>query len=600
MSSQGELSTWRYIYTHRRTEGATGYFSCEPELEESFDQSLNRLACRPMDSFLHQKLLNELVEMDTQGWLDLASLCLDKKALQARAFSENREAVAKVLSCLLLECVILIDACRHALDAKIGELHKTAGEWAEYCPFPQIMKLWETGKRKGFELYGQAIKSLLDLPGEENPLLDESSNEAMFGNLASFEKHGHLLRKLYAGFSAPEHSTKPMPAEDVAILARERLEQAGFLQGPEMRHEASLCPIALLRQWTVKTVVRHGRHRHSLQGLATAYGRGLSLAQARASCLMEIVERASAYISTNSGGKYGAGQTEGLFHELPFLHASAGELRVSAYKLFIPAQGDAALWQDVPLYWVEGSDALGNRIFVPAQAVFLFSNFDEPSLYEQSASTGLASGTSPAQAKLAALGEILERDANATSLHNYRHCFIPRSRDEMIQGLLDDYRAKRIFLYMQDIGNECAFPVYRCIVRDSMGRAVYATGASLDGKRAALSAITETPWPYSWSSPFPTSKLSLPPPPNLPVRFLEDLPNYSFGSPVADLALVEKLLTSQGHAPAYVDISRADLQFPVIRAFIPEMESNGDYDASMPPGPRFRARNYLYNKKFFK
>lgn len=599
MSNQSDLSVWTYIYTHKKTEGATGYFSCEPELEESFEQSLQKLASRPMDSFLHQKLLNDLGSMDTEARHRLAGLCLDMNTTQS-LFEDDKEPVCQILACIFLECAILEDTCRLELGDKIGELYKKAEESWKYSPFPQIMKLWERGRGKDFENYGMAIQTLSNLPGRKHPLLEEALNEALFRKLFAFEKNRELLKKTYASFAPPEHSEIVMSAEELTGVAKERLEMTGLLHGPEMRHEASLSPIALLRQWTVKTEVRQGRHKHTLNGLATSYGRGLSLVKARASCLMEIVERASAYVCIDKGGKYGAGQVLGLTHDMPLLYGRAGELRAAGYRLFIPAQGDAALWEDMPLHWVQGSDPYGQEIFVPAQAVFLFSNLDEVSLYEQGASTGLASGTSLAQAKLAALTEIIERDANATSLHQYRHCFIPSSRDEILQGLLDDYRAKRIFLYMQDISNESAFPVYRCIVRDSRGQAFYATGASLDAKKAALSALTETPWPYSWSSPFPSSRLSIPPPPNLPVHFLEDLPNYSFDKPEADLALIEKVLRIQGQTPIYVDISRADLQFPVIRAFIPDMESNGEYDASMPPGPRFMARNYLYDKNYFK
>ena len=64
--------------------------------------------------------------------------------------------------------------------------------------------------------------------------------------------------------------------------------ESGVVDGPEMRHEASLSPIALLRGWQVDIAVQSGAVRHTLKGKATAYGRGLSLAAARASYAMGI------------------------------------------------------------------------------------------------------------------------------------------------------------------------------------------------------------------------------------------------------------------------------------------------------------------------
>lgn len=84
-------------------------------------------------------------------------------------------------------------------------------------------------------------------------------------------------------------------AGETKAMALDRLAQAGIVTGPEMRHESSLSPIALLRQWVMKTTVHNERHHFRFEGEQTAYGRGLDLESARAACVMEIVERCSAY-----------------------------------------------------------------------------------------------------------------------------------------------------------------------------------------------------------------------------------------------------------------------------------------------------------------
>lgn len=571
-----------YIFTHARTEGATGWYACLPEFAESLERELARLASRPLDSFLRQKLLSDLAGLPASALQDLARRCLAPESPDAsRAETSDAEAWRGVVACLLLERAALGDEAR--FQDFLEDLRKAAD--VRLSPFPDILQ----GGNAGNEYWAGLIKNLPERPPAA--ILDASR----FKNLPDLEKWGGSLNRARAAFIFQgEAKERPRPGE-TAVLARERLERAGLLLGPEMRHEASLSPIALLRQWQVNAEINHARHRHTLKGAATAFGRGLSLAQARASCLMEIVERASAHLSVRPGGEYGQGEVVGLVCPRSLVYGSETELR--GERLYTPmADGD---WRDVPLYWLEGEDAAGGKVLAPAQAVFLFSNLDEASVYEREASTGLASGSSMPEARLAALAEILERDACATTLFDWRHCFIPASRDEKLQGLLDDYRAKRIFLVMQDISNESGFPVYRCIVRDAQGQACFASGAGLDGQKAALSALTETPWPYSWSSPFPSERISTPPPAGLPLRYLEDLPDFSSGFPEADLAMLEKLLIEQGRTPVYFDLSRADLQFPVARAFIPEMETNGEYGPFLSPGPRFFARNYHIFKNYF-
>ena len=77
-----------------------------------------------------------------------------------------------------------------------------------------------------------------------------------------------------------------------------------------------------------------------------------------------------------------------------------------------------------------------------------------------------------------------------------------------------------------------------------------ATGANLNGARAALAALTETPWPYVWARPAPFGKASVPGLAALPERVLEDLPDYSLPSAEANLRLLESVLA--GHAkPLY-------------------------------------------------
>jgi len=52
----------------------------------------------------------------------------------------------------------------------------------------------------------------------------------------------------------------------------------------------------------------------------------------------------------------------------------------------------------------------------------------------------------------------------------------------------------------------------------------------------------------------------------------EALPNYSSGDPAQDLHLLEKLLIMNGYRPIYIDLTREDLDIPVVKCLVPGLE----------------------------
>ena len=178
----------------------------------------------------------------------------------------------------------------------------------------------------------------------------------------------------------------------------------------------------------------------------------------------------------------------------------------------------------------------------------------------------------------------MERDAEATTPFRREGCFVLKSRDERLQALLDDYAARGIQIQFQDITTELGVPAYRCFVMSRRGEVAQATGANLCGSRAALAALTEVPWPYPYGEP------TGPALGGLPVRWLEDLPDYSLPSAEASCTLLERTLCAQGRTPLYVDISRKDLDMPVVRALVPGLELTADFDRFSRPSLRLLAR----------
>ena len=194
------------------------------------------------------------------------------------------------------------------------------------------------------------------------------------------------------------------------------------------------------------------------------------------------------------------------------------------------------------------------------------------------------------------LMEVIERDADATTPFCRHTCFTLCSRDPRIQGLLDDYAARGIRVQFQDITSEFGVPVYRCFVTARDGSVATATGAGLRGSDAALSALTETPWPYSWATPAPHGVASGPGLAGLARRALEDLPDWSLPTAEASLRLLENVLAAHGREVLHVDLTRADLDIPVARVLVPGLEPHADFDALTRPAPRLFARQALLNE----
>lgn len=567
-----------YAYTHARTEATTGYFSCEPPKSLSLEAALQRLEAAPLDDFLHLHCLRALSAKKPEELHSLAAACYDPAA---DAFTRP------ALAALLAECAILLPHCREVCaafppdaTARLAPASPAVYLRAAQLPDVTAVAAWN-------ELFQANICEHHPLPRPEEaetPLLFEPGELA--ATAQELQARSGILARLHAAL-LPEAGPawQRPPPQETFLRALDALMEAGLLAGPEMRHEASLSPIALLRAWQVDLTVRSGCLHYNLRGQATAYGRGLSLAQARASYAMEIVERASAYVSVGQGGLSPHGEIPDRLKPLPLLKARYSELQKAGRPALDPNRLPLeAPYADAPLHWLQARAADGAATLVPAQAVFLFCNLDEPALFLAGGSTGLAAGNTLEEAKVAALTEILERDAEATTPFCRSRCFRLTSRDPRLQALLDDYAARGIRVQFQDITTELGLPAYQCFVRSPEGGVARATGAHLSGPRAALAALTETPWPYPHGGP------SGPGLEGLPERVLEDLPEYGLPSPADNCRLLEALLGAHGKAPLYVELTRADLGLPVVRALVPDLALTAEWDRFSRPGRRLFAR----------
>ncbi|MDQ7836825.1 MAG: YcaO-like family protein [Humidesulfovibrio sp.] len=557
----------RYELRLMDTLSGVGCFAAHPGPNLSFSEMLEHLRQNPLDDFMHQHLLFKLGEHRTKKFEKLIE-----------EVQKDGRCTDPVLAALLVEACLGHERFAHllprlsGLDLREISRHTPAVHIRSYLLADQpLHNEWTMRMQMNIVAHEP-----LAAPGEiglDTPYAKDGLPPAAKVTVAEMRQRlAPVLPKPLAR----------RPATETSAHALEKLKEKNVFVGQEMAHKASLSPIALLRMWLVELSVRSGEMNYSLSGMQTSYGRGLEIEGARASYLMEVAERVSSYASIGRRGVMGLARacplTYGSHEEVS---ANAHALDLSRVRLEVPYEGQR-------IYWMPGEERYegGLRpILAPVQFVYLFCNLEEQSLFSALGSTGLASGNTMAEAKVHALGEALERDAEAVTPFDLSRCFRLTARDERVARLLSDYQEANLNVWFMDCTSEFGVPCYKAIVVGRHGDVNKGMGAHLSGPRAAVSAMTEIPYPF----PGPAT---LPVPEGLPVRVLEDLPDHSTGSAEGDLMVLEQVLVENGYPPSYMDLTRADLGIPAVRALVPGLEWVADFDRFSRLSPRLYA-NYL-------
>lgn len=558
----GLTETQNYRLTRIKTEAATGYFDCTPEMDWDFDTALAWSRGRPNDEFMRKHLLRRMAEWAPEELQDrLRQADWQDLFLRALIFE----------ACLLLAPFVPLRRLFSEKErVRLEQASPLIYIKAQGRPDHKLHRRWINQLRPNFERHAPLPDPRqVGLPA---PVPQSAIDRAMAVAMP--------LARLAASFDprteAPAASAADLEA--LTALALERLAAAGVTVGAEMRHEASLSPIALLRSWQLSHTVACDRHRYRFAGEQISYGRGLELAEARVACVMEIVERVSSYASIRDGRVQGYRQAHHLVRARHSDLVREGREALDPNRLELEAP-----YRDDPLYWIEGrtADAAGARcVLVPAQAVFLFCNLDEVKLFSAWGSNGLGAGVSPAQARAKALLEVIERDSAGTVPYAPALSFDVETDDPRIARLLQSYAELGIRVGFLDITGPLGLPCCKVFVVHPDGQVAAGTGAHLNARRALISALTETPYPYPHG---PASRPLAPAAVRVP---LEALPDYDQGDARENLRLLEQLLLTNGFDPIYVDLTRADLDLPVVRALVPGMELSGDLDRFARVHPR--------------
>ena len=567
MKSKPDAPPIYYTLELATTADATGYFSCRTENKLTLEAMIEHLLHAPMDEFMHNQILRHLSkipQLDQTHFFENALATEDHLLLalcrEAGFVKNSSKKLKREFSCIntsdLLTQTPLI-----TIKSKISKDRKLHDKWIELF-------------RENITQH-VPLKKDYQLPLVFEPKMLAKAFSGETDIKAIYNKHATGLDK----------STVPLPhPRETAQKALDILNKIGILHGEEMRHEASLSPIALIRRWQMKTNVHNGRHHYHLSGIQNSYGRGLSLDVARASNLMEVLERFASFASVE------ANTIPGYQTDFKLIHGSFSSLQTDKNKAIYPnALCLEVPYEDEDLYWIQAQTTIQGKmedIWVPAQTIFLFCNLDEPALFSGLGSTGLASGNTLTQAKVSALLEIFERDAEATTPFDYSQCFRVETRNPEISKLLAAYGQLGIDVMFQDLTSRFGIPCCKCFVKGQDGEIAKGVGAHLSAERALISAMTETPYP------FPKGPPSLLGPDNLVIVPLENLPDYSTGNPETDLAILEEILLENDLTPIYVDLTRKDTGVPVVRAIVPGLEIMADFDEYSRVSP-YLFYNYL-------
>ena len=322
---------------------------------------------------------------------------------------------------------------------------------------------------------------------------------------------------------------------------------------------------------------------HQLSGVMGSSGKGFEKESSAASGFMETIERFSAGYGATKEFPNGYVTPLGLVRR-KFSEIDVNALDPNALSLRIP-------YEDQELHWVNAIQATQEGyqdILVPGQFVFEFSNFDEHQIFGGS-SNGLASGNSIEEAKLHGILEIVERDGDYNMFYHPDRVFQIATDDPKISEIQEKYDEYGLTIQVLDLTTEFGIPVYRAFVEVD-GNIISGSGAHLDGKVALNRAICElAPKCFMWKEQYQGFE-NISKPVNSNQMDYQELPDYSTGSVTGDLSKVEEVLTANNFSPVYVDLTRSDVEIPVVRVIVPGLEIAEGFS------PRL-IKNYLQEMK---
>ena len=314
-------------------------------------------------------------------------------------------------------------------------------------------------------------------------------------------------------------------------------------------------------------------------------GKGVTREQAEASAVMESIERYSAEPREDDEVVFGT-----------------YEQACDVMATIPPADMILPIWaldnlQGAELAWTEGWDILrGERVWVPACAVFYPYIPDTDLQLFKYHTNGLASGNNMEEAVLHATFELVERDA--WSIAEYRNLSVPdviADPDSLPGKLIARFAEHGVEVHLKDLTCDTGIPTIGAAADDVATRdpemLTIGVGTHLDPEIAAIRAITEVAQSRATHRDGKKINAQLQ---RATVQMgyervkelnrlwfgegrgsvsLSDIPDGSTDDVLDDIEVVLGRLVDAGFDRVVaVDLTRPELEVPVVRMVIPGME----------------------------
>jgi YcaO-like protein with predicted kinase domain len=343
--------------------------------------------------------------------------------------------------------------------------------------------------------------------------------------------------------------------------------------------------------------------RPNSRSVSVSQGKGLDLAQAMASALMEAIEGFHAdEVDKGRRASYRAIAAGGAVVD-PLTLCTTG-------RPFDP---------DAMITWLEGYDLLHQEpCWVPAEIVH--TDFTQPlDGYFLAGSNGLASGNHLAEAINAAICELVERDAVAMwsasgiRARAQRALDIASIDDPDFLALLAKYDEAGIAVRLWNVTTEIGIAAFICDIRDDAGgdlrrlRRFHGAGCHPDRTIALTRALTEaaqTRLTYIAGVRDDLLPAEYEEPPNADIvdalldalaresepHLFHDVPSLATSDLGQDVRWgLERLRAAGIERVVAIDLTRPDFDIPVVRVVIPGLEGDIRHP-HYTPGPRARRR----------
>ncbi len=340
--------------------------------------------------------------------------------------------------------------------------------------------------------------------------------------------------------------------------------------------------------------------RPNARSSAVFHGKGIDLAAAKASGVMEAIE------------------TWHAEHvQLPLRFASFADLSKvmkTAEVDRLPRTPGSRFDLDAPLLWVEGRDLMdGDAVWAPFELVHADSTVRGPpaSGCFAGSTNGLASGNHILEATSHALCEVIERDATAlwrqspATEQDRGRLDLATVNDAECLAVLDLFAKAQIDVAVWDVTTDVGVPAFQCVAVDRTGEIGHVgVGAGCHPTRriALLRAMTTTyivgsredirhaDYRLATLAAQNARARAMLRPVGRP-RDFASLGNFDFETFEAEVAwLIDRLRSAGIRQAIAIDLTRSEFGVPVVRMVAPGLEGFDHFPEIYAPGVRARAK----------